>query len=78
MILFREAGYEVRTSNDQGGKAGRNKNRTATLQVTFTDSPSGYLLKKQVTYIVGDDESYQNAKVKCLAWIAEHPLKGKR
>jgi hypothetical protein len=75
MIVLSEKGYDIRTANDAGGKAGRDKNRTSTLQVTFKDSPSGYLLKKQVRYIVGDGESYQNALVKCLEWIAEHPLK---
>jgi hypothetical protein len=45
-------GYTIAEANRRGGKAGRNKNRTSTIQVRQALS-SGYLLKGQFRYTVG-------------------------
>lgn len=53
-----------------GGKAGKGNNKTATLQCRhpFGD---GYLNKKHFIYTVGDEQSYQQALKKAIAWCEE-------
>lgn len=65
------AGYIIRTSHG-GGKAGRGKNRTMTLQATLP-FPAGYLLKKQAKFIVGNHKSYDTALAKIVKWIDDNP-----
>jgi hypothetical protein len=70
--VYNCGGYQIRHS-DTGGKAGRNRNKTATLQVTETCN-SGYLILKMFSFVVGDKKSYDNAERKCVEWIQHNPL----
>jgi len=45
-------GYTIAEANKRGGKAGRNKNRTSTIQVRYPLG-NGYLVKGQFRYMVG-------------------------
>ena len=66
-------GYHIRTADNAGGKAGRNRNRTSTLQITETVG-TGYYIKKQFTFIVGNKDSYDKAWDKMINWINNNPL----
>jgi hypothetical protein len=66
-------GYIIAESNERGGKAGRGFNKTKTLQVRQElGKGNGYLIKKQVTFTIGDAESYNRAEDKCRKYIDEH------
>lgn len=41
-----------------GGKAGRGRNRTSSVQVLRSDECGGWLLKKQFRFRVGDTKSF--------------------
>lgn len=66
-------GYHIKTANKYGGKAGRNHNRTSTLQITEAVG-TGYYIKKQYSFIVGNKESYDKAWTKMIKWIDNNPL----
>jgi hypothetical protein len=61
-------GYEITTASQRGGKAGRGRNKTTTLQVREPAS-GGYLLKKQIRYRVGDAHGYGGALHKAKLWV---------
>lgn len=67
MIHIKESyqGHEICESDGRGGKAGRGKNKTASIQVR----EGHYWLKKQFRYKVGDPISKQNAVLKAKAWV---------
>lgn len=60
--------YEISTSNQRGGKAGRGHNKTSTVQVR-KPIPNGYLLEKAYRYRVGDAHGYSNALHKAKLWV---------
>jgi hypothetical protein len=71
---MRYHGYEIAASGRRGGKAGRGKNISATIQVREPlSSPGACLLKKQFRYTVADSRSRKQAIVKALAWVDTHP-----
>ncbi len=50
-------GFDVVLANPRGGKAGRGRNKTTTLQVREPFNSQGdYLLKKQIRFNVGTEE----------------------
>lgn len=63
-------GYEICTANQRGGKAGRGRNKTTTLQV-HEPSSGGSLVKKQFRYTVGNEHSYGGALHKAKLWVDE-------
>jgi hypothetical protein len=69
-------GYCIRTSSS-GGKAGKDNNRTASLQITEQYNASSYLLKKAYSFAVGDFKSFDRAEAKCIAWIISNPINKK-
>lgn len=66
-------GLEVCRSDSRGGKAGRGKNKTATVQVR-EPIRNGWIIKKQFRFEVGNTESYVAAEQK--AWQYVDNLKG--
>jgi hypothetical protein len=67
------AGYEIAKSNGRGGKAGRDQNKTATIQVRDTTwMDGGYVLCKQFRFIVGSAESEKAALKKARDWVLNH------
>lgn len=67
-------GYEIAQSNGRGGKAGKGRNKTATIQVRESVRPGEYLLKAQFRYTVGNSQSQSNAHAKARAWIDSQHL----
>ncbi len=55
---------EIRESNGLGGKAGRGRNKTATIQII-----EGRMLIKQFRYLVGHPDSKRNAILKAKAYV---------
>jgi len=66
--------YQIKLADKSGGKAGKNGNRTSTLQVTNSDGiNAGYMIEYQARFTICDRESYDKAEKKCVLWIAKHP-----
>lgn len=72
-LMINYKGYIIAESNESGGKAGRGQNKTKTLQVRL-ELGNGYLIKKQVTFTVGDPQSYNRAEDKCRKFVDDNPL----
>lgn len=70
MISNSYNGYTIRRSGERGGKAGRGKNKTATIQVL-----DGEFLLKQFKFEVGDDESFERARLKAINFVDSQSLK---
>lgn len=70
-FMIEYKGYIIVESNERGGKAGRGFNKTKTLQVRENNG-NGFLIKKQVTFTVGDSDSYSKAEDKCRKYIDEY------
>lgn len=64
-------GLRIAQSNLRGGKAGRGRNKTATVQVREDICPGEYLLLAQFRYDVADVASIEKAVAKARKWIDE-------
>jgi hypothetical protein len=65
-------GYLIGKAKDTGGKAGKGRNKTSTLQV-FVLAGGRYWKCKQFVFEVGNRESYQGAIDKAREWIDNNP-----
>jgi len=63
------ADYHIQDAKSTGGKAGRGRNKTSTVQVFEVIGDFGYL-KKQIRFDVNDFQSHERAKEKARAWVA--------
>jgi hypothetical protein len=68
-------GFKIVQSNSRGGKAGRGCNKTATIQVHEDFNATSYLMIKQITFTVGNEESRQKAVQKARDFIDKLPPK---
>jgi hypothetical protein len=57
-------GYTIRAARSTGGKAGKGRNKTSTVQVLKDD-----MLVKAVRFKVDSAESWTKARTKAKAWI---------
>ena len=62
-------GYEICDSNPTGGKAGKGKNITATIQIRDHNMSGGYLLKKQIRYTINKSDDRKKAIKKAREYI---------
>jgi hypothetical protein len=60
--------YEITNSNSRGGKAGRGRNKTASIQVREPIRPGEYLIKKTFRFVVADDKSEREALLNAMQW----------
>jgi hypothetical protein len=72
MIPKKYRGYLIMESSG-GGKAGKGRNRTASIQVS-EPAPHGCLVKKHFRYNVGDGESKGKAIEKAYSYIDDLPF----
>lgn len=68
---MRYKGFEIRLAKQTGGKAGKNRNKTSTVQVWDwrKNNPDVFFLKKQIRFRVGDAQSLHAAYAKARAFI---------
>lgn len=62
-------GYHIMESGDRGGKAGRGRGKTRSVQVREPLRPGEYLLKKQFSYPVDSFMKYLAATEKAKKFI---------
>jgi hypothetical protein len=62
-------GYVIAESNKQGGKAGRGKNKTATIQVREPLLAGNYLLRWQFRYALNVTNGREVAVTLAKDWI---------
>jgi hypothetical protein len=62
-------GYVIADASKSGGKAGRGKNSTSTIQVRDPLSTGGYLLHHHFRYKVDSTESRERAVAKAHSWV---------
>lgn len=66
VLITTYKGFEVCLADQAGGKAGRGKNITTTMQVF---GPGGHLILKSFRFNVGDAASRRNAVAKAKLFI---------
>ena len=62
-------GYEIRQAKSTGGKAGKGRNVTSSLQVIGSDLGYYFTILKTVRYLVGSPTSLRQAYDKAKRWI---------
>ena len=69
-LPMRYSGYVIADSDRRGGKAGRGRNKTATVQVREPLSADRYLLRKEFRYTVAAEKLDREAAIaKAKGWI---------
>ena len=72
MIRFYKNGYTIKTANPTGGKAGKGKNKTSTIQVLKCSRDfSHYFIVRQFRFVVGSELSLRFAIAKAVQYAEE-------